>query len=113
MKAITAATIQEAAEVLQITERASLNEIRRRYQELMKKWHPDMLQNTGASSHEKTILLNESYRILVEYCMNYQFSFRTEDITQNLEKSPAEYWMERFGDDPIWSRMHPDRRKRS
>ena len=47
-------------------------------------------------------LLNSAYEILIEFCMNHQFSFDIEDITRSIEKSPAEYWMERFGDDPIW-----------
>jgi hypothetical protein len=34
--------------------------------------------------------------------MNYPFSFELEDLENNLEQTPAEYWKKRFGDDPIW-----------
>ncbi len=76
----------------------------------MRPWHPDAAQNEAAASHEKSVLLNESYRILVEYCTNYPFSFQIEDIARNLEKSPADYWMERFGGRPDMElRCIPDR----
>jgi len=53
-------------------------------------------------SHEMMIRLKAAYDLLVDYCTNYVFSFRIEDLEQNLEKSPADFWMERFGEDPIW-----------
>jgi hypothetical protein len=34
--------------------------------------------------------------------MNHTFSFRVEDRAKDLEQSRADYWTERFGDDPIW-----------
>lgn len=102
MATITAMTVREAAEVLGIADCASLDEIRRRYHEALKEWHPDVSRNSSSDSHERTIRLNEAYRILGHYCRNYEFSFRIEDIRQQLERSPADYWMERFGDDPIW-----------
>jgi preprotein translocase subunit Sec63 len=103
MTAVTAEAIRDAAEVLQINDRASLNEIRLRYVELLKKWHPDVSENDAASSHEMTLLLNRSYRLLVDYCTNYRFSFRLDEVVREMEKSPSAYWMERFGEDPIWS----------
>jgi hypothetical protein len=46
--------------------------------------------------------LKEAYDLLTDYCMNRPVSFRLEDLEKDLEQSPADYWMERFGDDPIW-----------
>ena len=34
--------------------------------------------------------------------MNHTVSFRLEDLEKDLEQSPADYWMDRVGDDPIW-----------
>ena len=42
----------------------------------------------------------EAYRVLHDYCTNYEISFVADDIRQ--QKSAEEIWRERFGDDPIW-----------
>lgn len=102
MAAVTAERVREAAEVLGIRDRASLNEIRSRYHERIKEWHPDVSQKDPAESHEMTLRLKEAYDLLVDYCMNHTFSFRLEDLAKDLEQSPADYWRDRFGDDPIW-----------
>ncbi len=102
MAAITAETLREAAELLGIREQASLNEIRLHYYERIKEWHPDMSQKEPALSHEMTIRLKDAYDLLIDYCMNHIFSFRVEDLVKNLDQNPVDYWMERFGDDPIW-----------
>jgi hypothetical protein len=102
MKDTTATAVRKAAEVLGVADRASLSEIRRRYRELMKERHPDVADGDAASSHRTAVELNEAYERLLGYCMNYRFSFRVEDIAAGMEKTPAEYWMDRFGDDPIW-----------
>jgi len=102
MATITAGRLREAAELLGIRNRATLNEIRARYSERIKEWHPDVSQNDPAESHEMTIRLKEAYDLLTDYCMNRPVSFRLEDLEKDLEQSPADYWMERFGDDPIW-----------
>ncbi|MCK9342609.1 MAG: J domain-containing protein [Massilibacteroides sp.] len=102
MAAITAERVREAAETLGIRDRASLNEIRVRYSEQIKEWHPDVSQKDPAVSHEMTIRIKAAYDLLVDYCMNHTVSFRLEDLEKDLEQSPADYWMDRFGDDPIW-----------
>jgi len=103
MKEITAKIVREAADVLGIRERASLNEIRSHYRERIKEWHPDVSDNDPAASHAMTIRLNAAYDLLSDYCMNHAISFRMEDLAKDLELNPTDYWMERFGDDPIWS----------
>lgn len=102
MATITAGRLREAAELLGIRNRATLNEIRARYSKRVKEWHPDVSQNDPAESHEMTIRFKEAYDLLTDYCMNRPVSFRLEDLEKDLEQSPADYWMERFGDDPIW-----------
>lgn len=102
MAAITAKALREAAELLGVREKASLNEIRLRYYDRIREWHPDVSQKDPAASHEMTIRLKAAYDLLVDYCMNHSFSFRIEDLAKDLEQTPADYWMERFGNDPIW-----------
>lgn len=102
MAEITAKALREAADLLGIHDQASLNEIRTRYHNEIKQWHPDVSKNEPAASHEMTIRLHAAYTLLSDYCMNHPVSFRPEDLAKDLERNPIDYWMERFGDDPIW-----------
>ncbi|MGA2914371.1 MAG: J domain-containing protein [Methanoregula sp.] len=95
-------TIPEAAKVLGITGRVSLNGIHTRFRELVKEWHPDVSQHNSDLSHVTFIRIKEAYDILVEYGMNYELSFRAEDIREGTDYNSREFWMSRFGDDPIW-----------
>lgn len=95
-------TIPEAAEVLGITGTSSLNGIHARFRELAKEWHPDVSQYDPDLSHETFIRIKEAYDILVEYGMNYELSFRVEDIRKGTDYDSREFWMAHFGDDPIW-----------
>ena len=95
-------TIPEAAEVLGITGRESLNGLHARFRELVKEWHPDVSQHDPELSHTTFIRIKEAYDILVNYGMNFELSFRAEDIKTGTDYNSREFWMSRFGDDPIW-----------
>ena len=103
MAAASAEDLLSAARILEIGDDASLREIRQRYHDLLKEWHPDTSGKDPDESHGKTILLTRAYTLLREYCMNYQFSFREEDLNQKAGVYPVSRWMERYGDDPIWN----------
>ena len=102
MDIATATAIRDAAEILGITGSASIGEIRHRFYEGIKLCHPDVNGGDTELSHKNTILLNESYHILMEYCMNHQFPFQIDDLMKNAGKTHTEIWNDRFGDDPIW-----------
>jgi hypothetical protein len=34
--------------------------------------------------------------------MNFEISFLQEDISKGTDYDSREFWMSRFGDDPIW-----------
>ncbi len=103
MYTITADAVRRAADVFGIADQASLNEIRSRFRILIKEWHPDVTQEQKGKSEERTREILNSYDTLVEYCTNHPISFRMEDIYQPGTDLPSDYWMKRFGDDPIWS----------
>lgn len=84
-----------------------MNEIRARYRELAKEWHPDVSGQEPDVAHERFIRIREAYCLLEEYCMNYELSFRPEDIRAETKCDSREFWMDRFGDDPIWGRNKP------
>lgn len=80
-----------------------MQEIHARFRELAKTWHPDVCSDDPRVAHETFIQIRQAYEILVEYCMNYEISFRPEDIRKGSEYDSREFWMSHFGDDPIWS----------
>jgi len=102
MEARSAQVIREAAEALGITDHASLNDIHTRFRVLVKEWHPDVSQHDPDCSHVTFIRIKEAYDLLVDYGMNYELSFRAEDIRKGTDYDSKEFWMSRFGDDPIW-----------
>lgn len=95
-------SIQEAADILGIKNQATINEIRSRYHTLVKEWHPDVSQHDPEDTHTTMIRINDAYDVLIEYCMNYEFSFRPEDLNGYTVENSVDSWMARYGDDPIW-----------
>ena len=96
-------TIPESAEVPGIFGKASLTGIHARFHDLVKEWHSDVSHHDPDLSHITFIRIKDAYNILVEYGMNYELSFRAEDIRKGTDFDSREFWMSRFGDDPIWS----------
>ena len=96
-------TVPQAALALGIAGPASLNTIHSRFRELAKTWHPDVYDGEPRTAHETFIRIRQAYEILVDYCMNYEISFRPEDILKGSGYDAREFWMTHFGDDPIRS----------
>jgi preprotein translocase subunit Sec63 len=102
MTAWSSLSIREAADILEIANHATMNEIRSQYHTLVKEWHPDVSQRNPEDTHTRMIRINDAYGVLIDYCMNYEFSFRPEDLKVAATGNPVDSWMERYGDDPIW-----------
>jgi ADP-ribosylglycohydrolase len=99
---VTYKEIIKAKETLGLPEQASWEEIKTRYKELIRQWHPDKCTSDQdvAQYNEMTAELNAAYAIIRAYCTEYQFSFREQDIRKYMSKE--EWWFERFGNDPLW-----------
>jgi len=94
--------ITQARKLLNVPERATMKEIRTKYKKLLAQWHPDRCEGNEEECNEMTIKLIAAYKTLLNYCNNYKYSFTKEEIKNHL--SGEEWWFERFGDDPLWSR---------
>ena len=92
--AFTAAEIDRARRVLGLGERASIEEIKSAYRCMCKRWHPDALSG-GPGSSRKIKEINAAYRLLLDYCEKYQFSFSAETVESF---DPEKWWYERFGE---------------
>jgi DnaJ-class molecular chaperone len=92
--------IIEAKDLLNLPERASMEEIKSNYRGLLRQWHPDKCEEGDEECNEMTRKIIAAYNLIVVYCNHYQYSFSEEEIKQYL--SDEEWWFERFGNDPIW-----------
>ncbi|MCF8069667.1 MAG: J domain-containing protein [Desulfobacterales bacterium] len=92
--------ITKARKILELSEQASMAEIKSNYRKLLSKWHPDKCKKNSDQCEEKTREIISAYKIIISYCNQYKFSFSKEEVNNYL--SGKEWWLERFGDDPLW-----------
>ncbi|MBN1292584.1 MAG: J domain-containing protein [Candidatus Latescibacteria bacterium] len=93
-------TITDARNLMELPESATMERIKTKYHELMKKWHPDICAEKREICEEMSKKITDAYRILLDYCSNYEYSFTKEEVDKYL--SDKEWWQNRYGDDPIW-----------
>jgi len=97
---ITSQDILAAKELLNLPERASMAEVKASYRKLIHRWHPDKCRGDKSKCHEMSSKIIEAYKTIMAYCNQYKYSFAEEEVRRYL--SDEEWWMERFGSDPIW-----------
>jgi DnaJ-class molecular chaperone len=75
--------IDEARKVLGLSEAATLREIKRAYRTLAHRYHPDKHSSAASEETKETMKrLNWAYKLLMDYCNNYKYSFREEDVAR-------------------------------
>lgn len=90
-------TLLKAKTLLGLSDKATLFEVKQRYRNLMQLWHPDKNPDEQESSQQMSVQINEAYKVILDYCKHYEYSFKEEDIKDNAA-SPHEWWESRFGD---------------
>jgi DnaJ-class molecular chaperone len=98
--------ISQALRTLGLYEAVTVREIKSRYRELLREWHPDVSGTNEDACKEKTIEITAAYRTLMNYCEQYRFSFSKEEVEKYI--SPEELWEKQFGRDPIWGNFNSD-----
>ena len=71
--------IDEARRLLGLGEAATLKEIKSAYRRLAHRHHPDTHGITTDENDETMKKLNRAYKLLMDYCTDYKYSFREED----------------------------------
>jgi len=74
--------IEEARILLGLGEEATLKEIKKAYRILAHRHHPDKLGEDDGSEGETMKRVNRAYKLLMDYCNEYKYSFREEDIAR-------------------------------
>jgi DnaJ-class molecular chaperone len=98
--------ITKARQILGLYEFATLKDIKNKYKELLREWHPDLCKENEKICKEKTIEIIHAFKKIMDYCEHYKFSFSREEIEKYL--SADEFWEKRFGNDPIWGNYNKD-----
>jgi DnaJ-class molecular chaperone len=86
--------IDEARKVLGLSETATLKEIKRAYRTLAHRHHPDK-DSTKKDNDDMMKALNLAYKLLMDYCDNYKYNFREEDVARTY---PDEEYLRTFKD---------------
>lgn len=89
--------LKDARELFELGERATLQKIKTKHRELVKRHHPD--QDNEKKDDGMILKINAAYEILKTYCENYQFCFSEAEF---LEQLPEERLRRQFGWDPLW-----------
>ena len=94
-----------ARDLLGLGEKVTLEEIKRAYRRMSKKHHPDLAESRQkrqcqVAMHEITA----AYQVLLTYCSNYRFPLVMQQDTLDAE----DWWMDRFGQDPLWGKKDED-----
>ena len=87
--------IEEARKLLELGEAATLKEIKRAYRALAHRYHPDKLGGDDSTESETMKRLNWAYKLLMDYCDEYKYSFKEEDIARTY---PHEEYLRTFKD---------------
>ena len=91
--------IDRARELFKLDDRATLGEMKRAYHRMCKKYHPD---RAGDSDKDSDIMyrLTEAHELLMRYTDEYRFPLTPGD---GDIYDAEDWWMDRFGQDPLWS----------
>jgi DnaJ-class molecular chaperone len=85
--------IDEARKLLGLSETATLKEIKSAYRRLAHEYHPDKQDGASESGEQRMKKINWAYQLLVNYCQDYKYSFREEDIAKTY---PHDEYLRKF-----------------
>ena len=74
--------IDEARKLFGLGEMAPLKEIKSAYRRLSHHLHPDKHGGAIEENNEMMKKLNRAYKLLLDYCNDYKYSFRKEDVSK-------------------------------
>jgi len=86
----------KAKTLLGLRESSSIKEIKNKYKNLMKKWHPDKHTQNPDKATQMSMQINDAYETVLEYCSNYEYPLDEETI-KKATYSPSEWWHDKFG----------------
>lgn len=97
--------IERAAKTLNLGDKATIGDIKRAYHRLSKENHPDLARRDTKrkKKEEKMDKIIKAHELLIQYCSEYRFSLKADENENNIY-SPEDWWLDRFGQDPLWGK---------
>ena len=91
--------IDGARRLLELGEDATLEEIKKSYRKLARKYHPDKCKGENKKEcEEMSKRINHANDVLMAYCAGYKYSFREKDVKRNAMKRELYAHLKRFYD---------------
>lgn len=91
--------IDQARRILDLGERATLEEIKDAYRKLSLKYHPDRCKDENKQEYEEMAKkINHSKDVLLTYCAGYRYSFKEKDVRINAMDNEYYEHLRRFYD---------------
>ena len=87
--------INEARKLLNLDEAATMKELKNSYRKLSNLYHPDKNKSPSTENDEKMKKLNWAYKILLDYCSDYKYSFKEDAVARTY---PYEEKMRKWND---------------
>ena len=84
--------VDQARKLLGLGEVATLKEIKSAYRRLAHSHHPDK-HGSASDAGEMMEKLNRAYKVLMDYCNDYRYTFREEDVARTY---PYEEYLRRY-----------------
>ena len=86
--------IDEARRLLGLGEAATSKEIKSTYRRMAFRHHPDRHRDADSTEDEEVMKkLNWAYKLLIEYCHDYKYTFREEDVARTY---PYDEYLRRY-----------------
>ncbi|MBN1299219.1 MAG: J domain-containing protein [Actinobacteria bacterium] len=99
-KLVTFIDIDNARKILELPESSTIEEIKDKHRKLIMKYHPDKYNNSVDKDfyEEKVKQINNSYKILMNYCLKYPISFEKSFVKDVEDGEYMEDHLRRFYD---------------
>ena len=90
--------IDEARRLLGLGEEATSKEIRSAYRKMAFRYHPDKHTSAEFPEHEEIMKrLNWAYKLILQYCHDYKYTFREEDVARTYpDEEHMRKWRENW-----------------
>ncbi len=97
--------IEMARDLLGLEQKATLAQIKDAFRRMSKKHHPDLAANRNKDeSQVRMHEITEAYQLLLHYCENFRYPLFIQDESLDAE----DWWLDRFGQDPLWGKNKPE-----
>ena len=86
--------LNEARELLGLSEMATLKQVKRAYKRAANRYHPDRCKHPDKSKSEEMMKkVNKAYELIMKYVADYNYSFRQEDVERTY---PGDEYLRKY-----------------